>query len=180
MPSRSRTLTLLVVSLLAGATAGQAQQPPPCDGLASTIQITESIRDSERAVLQATVNNAGAPYAFTVNWGDGSAPETGLETESQLVLRHEYDLISQLAVVLELRLANRTGRCAPLIVSVSDDDDQVPRLTWTLPPRWCAPASPRWWAGASLTRAGSTTCRSSCRALRAPSPASIRPRAAST
>ena len=142
MPSRSRTLTLLVVSLLAGATAGQAQQPPPCDGLASTIQITESIRDSERAVLQATVNNAGAPYAFTVNWGDGSAPETGLETESQLVLRHEYDLISQLAVVLELRLANRTGRCAPLIVSVSDDDDQVPRLTWTLPPPVVRPGQP--------------------------------------
>lgn len=146
MISLTRALPcFLFTSLLVGwSTPSQSQdgQGAQCGGVVSSVQITESIVDSQLAVLQATVENDGAPYAFSVDWGDGSEPEVGIETESVLTLRHDFGFISTFRVTLEVRLEQQTARCEPLFVTVGDDDDSVPRLTWTLPPPVVRPGEP--------------------------------------
>lgn len=108
------------------------------------VRISESILDSEPAVLEAVIQNAEQPYAHTVDWGDGTKPESGRQTAGQLRLTHDYDFISTFQVTLELRPADASGqypqggepsaRVRPPVVIVSDDDDHGPKVDWKLPP----------------------------------------------
>ncbi len=130
----------------------------PCRGLSQTItrpvewvetgssvvprvRITPLILDSEQAVLEAVVQNSGASYTYSVDWGDGSRPETGQGTASQLRLTHDYNLISTFQATLEVRLAGEypqggepVARVRPPVVIVSDDDEHAPVVEWKLPP----------------------------------------------
>ena len=48
-------------------------------------------------------------------------------------MTHDYDLISSFQVRLTVTLGERTSKLEPQLITVSDDDDDVPRLVWTLP-----------------------------------------------
>ena len=117
------------------------------------VRIAELILDSQPAVLEAVVQNAQQPYAYTVDWGDGTEPETGRQTAGLLRLNHDYNLISTFQVTLELRLADASGqypeggepvaRVRPPVVIVTDDDNHGPRVEWKLPPPVVRPGSGR-------------------------------------
>ena len=103
------------------------------DPLIPRLRTAEFITDAEPAVLEAQVENGGAPYTYTVDWEDGSDPESGRSTASSLRLTHDYDLISSFQVRLTVTLGERTSKLEPLLITVSDDDDDVPRLVWNFP-----------------------------------------------
>ncbi len=130
---------LLLVALgMAGASWAQVAEGPPWretgDRLVPRLRIAEVITDAELAVLEAVVENSGAPYAYTVDWEDGSEPETGRSSESPLRLSHDYDLISSFQVRLSVTLGGETSSLEPLLVTVGDDDPDPPTVTWRLPP----------------------------------------------
>ncbi|MEK6279380.1 MAG: S8 family serine peptidase [Acidobacteriota bacterium] len=113
------------------------------DPVVPRLQLTRYILDSGQAVLEGVVRNNGAPYTYSVNWGDQSKLETGRQTNSNLKLTHRYAYISTFKVTVEVRLAGdetvvhpgkQLAEQNPLLVTVSDDDDQLPRLVWDLPP----------------------------------------------
>lgn len=147
-----RLVPVLLVVLIAGVPRPGLSQSTPRPGewvetgeaAVPRVRITPSILDSERAVLEATVQSSGAPYLYTVNWNDGTEPESGQGTEGTLRLTHDYDFISTFQVTLEIRPGGSTGqypevggpavRVRPPVVIVSDDDDGLPRVEWKLPP----------------------------------------------
>ena len=53
------------------------------DPLVPRLRIAASITDDEPAVLEAQVENGGAPYTYTVDWEDGSDPESGRGTAAR-------------------------------------------------------------------------------------------------
>ena len=111
-------------------------------------------------MLEAQVENGGAPYTYTVDWEDGSEPESGRSTASSLELSHDYDLISSFQVRLTVTLGERDVRLEPLLVTVGDDDDDRAAAGLEPPAARGPPrVSARWSAGRSRTRAGSTRLR---------------------
>src|SRR5215207_9686776 len=104
---------LLIVVGLPAAGLGQTVGEPPGwretgDRIVPRVRFAELILDSQPAVLEAIVQNNQAPYTYTVDWDDGTKPESGRSTESQLRLTHDYDFISTFQVTLEVRLTGES------------------------------------------------------------------------
>ena len=110
--------------------------------LVPRVRLTAEILDSQPAVLEAEVKSDGAPYTYSVDWGDGSRPEPGRRHgEGVLRLTHDYNHIGTFQPTLEVRLAGEhpqggepVARIRPPLVIVSDDDGHAPVVEWKLPP----------------------------------------------
>lgn len=139
--------TLFVLALaLPAATPAQTVDGAPWketgDKRVPRVRASELVSDAQPAVLEAIVENGGAPYSYSVDWEDGSEPQTGRATEGRLYLTHDYDLISSFQVRLTVTLGETTILLEPLLVTVGDDDDHAPVVEWTLPPSVVRPGQP--------------------------------------
>ena len=72
------SVVLCFVASTLPVASGDVQQNP-CGDLVSNVRVSGFILDSDPAVLFASINNEGAPYVFTIDWGDDSEPETGIK-----------------------------------------------------------------------------------------------------
>lgn len=113
------------------------------NGLVPRVRLAAEILDSQPAVLEAEVKSGGAPYTYSVGWGDGSRPEPGRRhTGGPLRLTHDYNKISTFRVVLQVRVDQQTTELEVGLLTVRDDDDDPPALEWTLPKPLLRPGEP--------------------------------------
>jgi hypothetical protein len=140
-------LTLVILVAIAVAGSGQTVDDAPRwrdtgDPLVPRVRITELGTDDQPVVLEAEVAAGEGGFSYTVDWNDGSEPETGRGEGGGLRLTHDFDLISSFAVRLAVSTDRGRAELAPLLVIVTDDDDVVPRLEWRLPPPVVRPGEP--------------------------------------
>jgi hypothetical protein len=103
------------------------------DQLVPRVRVSEHVLDSQAAILEAEIGSEGASYTYTVEWGDGSEPQTGTSRNPNLRLSHRYVLLSMFRVRLSVELNERSARVEPPLIRVEDDDTRPPRLEWDLP-----------------------------------------------
>ncbi len=97
--------------------------------------VTGSILDNEKAFLDALILSRG-PYRYTVDWGDGTKPESGRRSGERLRLAHDYDLLGTFQVMLTVcpqGVAKDCPKVGPFEVTVSDDDSEGPSFKLEMP-----------------------------------------------